>query len=203
MAVYEDAEARMNAVVRNAEVATKLGFDEALTVAIVMYLADEGLLEWIAQGFVRLTHLGINEIEEALATRTEPTEHFPAFVVTENYIQIGSMHGSQIQQATEGSIQAQESLDVEDLRRLLAEIRSATESLGLKDAQAKEVHAELATVEAQLESPRPKRSIIRQSLSTVRSISEGAAGGTLGAGAQGAAPHVVTLIQRALALLPS
>jgi hypothetical protein len=203
MAVYEDAEARMNAYVAKDKVATKLGFDRTFTDAIVMYLADEGLLEWVAQGFIQLTHSGINEIEEVLTTRTEPTEHFPAYVVAQNYIHIGSMQGSQqIQQGTQGSTQAQQSFDVEALRSLVAEIRHATGTSELSNDQAREVDAELATVEAQLGSPRPKASIIRESLSTVRAIFEGGAGSALGAGVKAAAPHVVTLIQQALALLP-
>ncbi len=41
------------------------------------------------------------------------------------------------------------------------------------------MRAELATLKAQSESPKPKRSIIRESLSSLRAVLEGAAGEVL------------------------
>jgi hypothetical protein len=49
--------------------------------------------------------------------------------------------------------------------------------LGLKSEAGAEAEAEAKTVEVQLDSPRPKASIILEGLKSIRAIVEGAAGG--------------------------
>jgi hypothetical protein len=85
------------------------------------------------------------------------------------------MHGSQIQQGTVHSQQHGQFLseaDREPLRELLDTLRAVLPKAGLAEEDHRQAEAELATVEAQLGSPRPKRSFIRASLETVRDLLE-------------------------------
>ena len=90
----------------------------------------------------------------------------------------GSVHHSQIQQDSESSpqIMASGGLDLQDLRALLGDIKANIDSVPLSRESKAELRAELATVESQVESPRPKPAIIREGLRSVRHILEGAAG---------------------------
>lgn len=57
---------------------------------------------------------------------------------------------------------------------------SHTRQLELVPELRTELESELATLEAQLASPKPKRNIVKESLSSVRAILEGAGGGVAG-----------------------
>jgi hypothetical protein len=182
-AVYDATDGSTDRFVNMNEIGEKLAFDEQLTDKIATYLVHEHLLEWAAMGgIIELTHWGVKEVEEVLSTPTEPTEHFPSLVVAENYINVGSIHGSQIQQATEGSVQTQAPLDVDPLRDLVEQIRAAEQTLELDDDDRRELQASVGTVDAQLGSSRPDRGILRTSLASAQRILEGAAGSGVAAG---------------------
>lgn len=180
--------------VRYQEIAAELGFDEELAAKIAGYLVEENLLEWAAMGgWISLTHWGVVEVEEAIAAPEQETEHFPALVVAENYLHVGSMVGSAVQQGTQGSTQIVESAqDVEALRRLVAELRETLGTLALDDEASEEADADLATLEAQLVSSRPKRAILREGFASLQRIIEGA----LGAGLATTAPQLPGLAER-------
>ncbi len=77
--------------------------------SIVDYLSDEGFLDIMGFGDddgrpVGLTHSGVKAIEVARSKPNEGTDQFPPAV---NIINVGSMHGSQIQQGTSASSQTQ------------------------------------------------------------------------------------------------
>ena len=97
---------------------------------------------------------------------------------------IGSMSHSQIQGGTSTSTQALQisEIDIEEARRLVEELNSSLSSLNLgRDEHAKLSH-EIATLEAQLGSPKPKSAIIRESSRSIRAILEGATGSALATG---------------------
>lgn len=160
---------------------TELGFDRETTQRITQYLRGEHLLDPKAiGGLIGLTHFGIKEMEQALSNPNKPTAHFPAVV---NVIQItGDVVGSQIQQATEGSQQIQ---ITQDTQRALAEFLSSLEK-GLTEIKAeantlRDLKADIETIKAQLSAAQPKRSIVREALSSIRSILEGAGAALLAA----------------------
>jgi hypothetical protein len=189
--VYDETGGSRTQFVSLKEIGDKLGFDDELTDKIVSYLVDEDLLDQVSQGFARLAHPGLKEVEEVLDTPDQATEHFPALVVAENYIRVGAMHGSQIQQGTTGSVQSQAPLDVDRLRDLVEEIRASSAALALGDDDQRELQASISTAEAQLDSSRPNRSILRESLSSTHRILESAVGSGLAA----AAPHLPQLVE--------
>lgn len=95
--------------------------------------------------------------------------------VTNNHI--GEMNNSQLQQHAQHSPQTLNAgLDIAVLQALVEDIKEAIATLGLQPEQAQELVAELATLHSQAGSPKPKVGIVRESLKSVRTIVEGAAG---------------------------
>jgi hypothetical protein len=92
--------------------------------------------------------------------------------------------GSSIQQGTTNSTQTStttiQSGAVEDLRKFveLASSLLAAETTG--SALWQEMHAEIETLRAQLTSPNPKVSIVRECLRSVGRLCESAAAGAIG-----------------------
>jgi hypothetical protein len=149
-------------------IGTRAGLDEDEAQAVAEYLVAEGLASWEAMGsMLGITHLGVVEVEESRTRPDRPTEHLAAF----NMI-VGNVYNSQIQQGTIGSIQLKEEPErlTSDVRALIKVFRQHLDALSLPDDQREEAEAELATLQAQAGSPKPKREIIRASLVTLRDI---------------------------------
>lgn len=193
--VYDKAAGNRMARMRMQEVAADLGLDEDEAFSVAQYLVDEGLLEWAAMGgLMAITHWGIKEIEEAIAAPDEATEHFPPLVIAQNYIQVGSMVGSAVQQGTQDSVQiASQGVDVGELRALVVDIRRAIESAQLEPGDRDEAVADLATLDAQLASPRAKPGILREGLASLQRIIESAVASGV---ASAAAPQLPELVER-------
>ena len=97
---------------------------------------------------------------------------------------IGSMSNSQIQGGTSGSTQAFEvsEIDLDEMRSLVKDIHASVSSLNLGPPERDELTQEIATLKAQLGSPKPKSAILRESSRSVRNILEGATGSALATG---------------------
>ncbi|PTS80456.1 hypothetical protein DBR33_01625 [Stenotrophomonas sp. HMWF022] len=104
-----------------------------------------------------------------------PMEVKAAQHVTNITNNIGSMHNSQLQQLSSGQQSYQMSENREELAAFLKELRSAAESKG----GAGQVLVDVDTVLVQLQSAEPKRGIVEESLKSLRTVLEGAAGGAL------------------------
>jgi hypothetical protein len=189
-AVYDESDGVAGRFVKFIDVGEVLGFDRKHSEELADYLVAEGLLEYVTMGTVALTHWGLKEMEQSLAAPEEPTEHFPSLVIAQNYLQVETMIGSQVQQGTTAS-QINAGTGGE-LVALVAEIRAALADLNLSDEQRDQVEVDLTTVEVQVNSPRPKAGVIRESLASARSVLEGA----LGSGLATTAPHLPALIER-------
>ena len=159
------------------ELGSELGFNRDEIGTICEYLNGEGLLEHrTVGGGIAITHYGVREIEEALAHPTKPTHYFPPV----NVIHIHHMEQSQIQQGTVGSTQsASFSFNAGAITSFVSELKAALPQLGLSQDASSEVDAEIKTIEAQLGSSRPKGSIVKESLASVRRILESASGGVI------------------------
>ena len=202
-ALYDESEGSTRALVPMDVISEQLGFDRQHSAKLADYFADEDLLRYAAVGpMLEITHWGVKEVEEALSAPEEPTEHFPPIVVAQNYLQVGTMSHSQVQQGTTSSTQLQRTLDIDALRELVAELRAITPELDLEAEQNDEYEADIETVAAQLVSPRPKVGILRESLSSVRAILEGAASAGVAAGAAHL-PRLIEEVARAITALPA
>jgi hypothetical protein len=97
---------------------------------------------------------------------------------------IASMSHSQIQADTANSQQilAHGSVDPAQILEFVGKARANLNSLALSAPAAAELQGELATLEAQAKSPKPKPAILRESAKSVRAILEGAGGGAVAQG---------------------
>jgi hypothetical protein len=85
----------------------------------------------------------------------------------------GPITGSVIQQGSHNAATVNYQTDVE---KILEEIRPLLNAAKLTSEAKQELRAEFATVEAQIQSPKPKHAIIRESLQSARHILEHAFG---------------------------
>ncbi len=111
--------------------------------------------------------------------------------VQEQHYHFGNVSDSQIQISSNGSTQTQANIrtDIEALKGLVQALGAA-----LADAKgdpADELRADIATLKAQAESPKPKWEIIKTTARSIRTVAEGAAGNVLASLAQ---PHIATLL---------
>jgi hypothetical protein len=105
---------------------------------------------------------------------------------------IQGVSGSQIQVNSPGARQ-QQGMSHEQLVELrkLVELVEGTLRGSSDSEDVRELRAEVATLRAQSESPKPKRSVVRESLSSLRAVLEGAAGELLASHL----PQAISLIQ--------
>ncbi|EGQ9322160.1 hypothetical protein DU972_003978 [Vibrio mimicus] len=96
---------------------------------------------------------------------------------------IGSMQNSQLQQASDNSHQSMD-FEVNDshVTEFVEILKSSIRQLHLNESDANELNAEVATIEHQLASPKPKKIILSESLKSVRNIIEGATGSIVATG---------------------
>lgn len=112
--------------------------------------------------------------------------------VQEQHYHFGNVSGAQIQIGSSGSTQTQTSTSSIDLAALKGMIKAMGEVLDRSQGEAvEELRAELATLKAQAESPKPKLEIIKAAARSIKSVAEGAAGSILAGLAQ---QHVATLL---------
>ncbi len=90
----------------------------------------------------------------------------------------GPVGQAQVQQATKSSTQSMESskLDYKKLLDFMSMLKESIEQVKIPNEIRDELYSEITTIEAQANSPKPKNSIISESLNTIRRILEGAGG---------------------------
>ncbi|MCB9833054.1 MAG: hypothetical protein H6807_11335 [Planctomycetes bacterium] len=183
-ALYEITNGDPMKLVDQWKLGTELGLDRDTTSLSCRYLSGEGLIEPRAiGGMIGITHDGVREVEDAQRHPDKPTDHFPSNVI--NILNINApVTGSAIAQGSEGSRQ---SVHIErertgQIRAVLEEIKAAMDQLGLDQNRREELTADIESAQAQLESPKPKRTIVRECLSSVRSVLEGVAANVLAHG---------------------
>jgi len=134
------------------------------------YLCGEGLAEFHAiGGTMGITHAGVVEVEEALDRQDQPTTHFPAI---QNIIHIATMTNSVIQQGTTNSNQTVtlSTSDKDLISTFLAAFKASEKDLRMNSETADEARAEIATIEAQLASPRPRANVIGPALKFLEDV---------------------------------
>jgi hypothetical protein len=173
--LYEKTEGNEHEMVNMWDLGNELGFDRAETDKISQYLVGEYLMEYAAMGgIINITHQGIIEVENAISHPEEPTQYFPPV----NIINIHHMESSQIQQGTVESTQSQhiESKTKNDISEFVELVKTKLPDLRLDAEDLAEIEADINTVQSQVSSSRPKKSILRECLSSMQRLLEGAAG---------------------------
>jgi len=146
---------------------------------IVHYLRGEGLL--IASGpsgetmRLTLTHKGVCEVEESRSRPALPTEHFPPLDTIEAML---SERASSKNNGTAkaGRLTALAESDRLEVLRITRSLQEWTSQLALDEEQRAEYSADIRTIEAQLDSPHPKKVLIRVALESIKCIAEKANG---------------------------
>ncbi|CAM2161448.1 AbiTii domain-containing protein [Paraburkholderia sacchari] len=113
----------------------------------------------------------------------------------ENQTVIHGMSNSQVQQGASQSSQTfvqQQAVDATAIASFITELRKQLDTLGLSEDARQEIEADIATVEVQGRSPKPRVLIIKEALKSIRSILENAAGGALA----GAVPSLLAELAR-------
>ncbi len=160
------------------ELGKELGFEQKLTDTVTQYLEGERLLEYTEMGGgIGITHYGVKEVEAALSNPEKPTHYFPPV----NIININNMVGSNIQQGTShsnqsGNIKLQ---NIPDINKFINKLKDDLSSISLPPDDKDEIETDIATIESQTESKRPKPNIIKESLNSIKRILEGASGSIL------------------------
>lgn len=117
--------------------------------------------------------------------------------VQEQHFYISNVSGSQIQISSNGSTQTQANRSGPTIEELIGLVQALGKAIdGAQGEDADELRAELATLKAQAESPKPKWEIIKATARSIKSVAEGAAGGLLAGLAQ---PHLAILLALAAA----
>jgi len=142
-------------------------------------LHGEGLVSLTMDGHMRITHAGVREVEDAFTKPQLTTAHFPAYV-----LDVQNMTNSSIQQGTNQSSVAitVTSGDVEFVRQLIACLQASIDQLQLSAQATAEMKSEIQTLASRVCSPKPKKVIITETLRSIRTILEGAAGNLIAAG---------------------
>ncbi len=92
----------------------------------------------------------------------------------------GPVQAAQVQQTSDSAMQfsTQMTVDFEPLKRFLEELQRKIEELVIAPEETRTLRADLDSVAAQLRSPKPKLSILKDCLTSLRNILENA-GGTI------------------------
>ena len=187
--LYRRLNGRSGMPINRKGLAEELGLDDETVEDAIDYLVGEGLAKIPTFEGVTITHSGVKEIEGALSEPDRPTKFFPPVSIVHFYSQnnigsnvqnnIGSQ--GQFQNATSGSTQTQSvaNNDLASLRAFVALLKGRLPGLELPKDDTEEIGSDIATLEAQLASTRPKKGIIKASLESVQRILENAAGDVL------------------------
>lgn len=146
----------------------------------IVEMARNKILDWALE----LEGQGI--IGEGMSFTTEEKN------AVQQHFHISNVSGSQIQISSNGSTQTQsnpEGTDISGLKGLIEALGSAFERV--QGDSAAELRAELATLKAQANSPKPKWEVIKATAKSIKSIAEGAGSNILAGLAQ---PHITTLL---------
>jgi len=168
-----------------------LGIQE--TKNIVRYLYNERLIDYTGMGGeISITHKGIVEVENAVSKPDVQSDYFPPL----NIINIQNMVNSQIQQ---GNAESSQSVDFSiannnDIKDFLELLKTKKSELNLSDVSERELDAEVRTIEAQLDSSRPKKSIIKECFLSIKSILEQSAATLIASGLTNQIPAIVALL---------
>ncbi|MDH4206529.1 MAG: hypothetical protein OEV45_13470 [Desulfobacteraceae bacterium] len=91
----------------------------------------------------------------------------------------GPVESPQIQQGSPKSsqISGSLSLDIKAVNEFITKLKSDVQSINISQNEKKEIDSEIRTLEAQIDSTKPKSGIIKESRQSIRRVLEGAGGG--------------------------
>ena len=152
------------------------GFDRELTVNIINYLENMGLIKWRGSGDISISRDGSIEIEAALSQPDKPTKHFAP---VDSLITVGDTKDTQRQ---EGRSKTQEIVVGKAMRErvqaLILLLKESIDTLNLEPDKKSDLTADIHTIEAQMTSSQPKTTVLAPCLDSIQEILKGTAGST-------------------------
>jgi len=126
----------------------------------------------------------INKLEDLKVKKEMIKSTFERQSPIVNIANIEQMIGSQLQQGTRDSIQEGtfEITNHEQLSDFIELLKSKLPELEISADDKSEIEADVATIEVQMKSNRPKTGIVRDSLQSIKRILEGASGAVIATG---------------------
>lgn len=189
--LYEKSNADPSQYIEDEELQKELGTTPAEFLPMIMELDSNGFVKMTQQA-TAISFPGIHEVERVESNPNRGTAYFPAM----NVMYVGQISNSPIQQGTYQSSQSVQLSggDVQPLMEFIRRLEEVIGELNLNSDDKMQAQAEIATVKAQTSAARPSRAIIRESISSLRRILEGAAGGAAGARANDWLGELINII---------
>lgn len=175
----------------------RLGLSDQKMGTIVNYLEGELLIKLrralgdeMTARTASITHVGVKEMERSEEHPEQPTDHFPPQAGIIINVR-GDMIGSAIQSNSAGATLHVDTGDImigteadEQIRRFLDEFDAKLSALQPEQTAGAlaEIAADVATVRGQLNSPKPKKNFIKESLASIRAVLENGMGGVVTSG---------------------
>lgn len=158
---------------------TSAGFDTQYTLFVpvtgtvrILDAVRNALLNWA----LKLEEDGVLGEGLTFTEREKQVVDSPSYNNVNNFF--GNVGVAEVQQAGRDAVQIrQDPLNLQAVRAFVEEVTSSLKQLALDNPLEAELKSELTTLSAQLESPKPKKNILRQSLTSIRSILEAVGGG--------------------------
>jgi hypothetical protein len=149
-------------------------FDRELTVTIINYLENMGLIKWRGSGDISISHDGSIEIEAALSQPDKPTKHFSPVGT------IIAASAAKYALSREDSPVTQNMLvsnaACERLQALILLLKESIDTLNLEPEKRRDLTADIHTIEAQMTSSQPKTNVLAPCLDSIQEILKGKAG---------------------------
>ena len=152
------------------------GFDREVTVNIINYLENTGLIKWRGSGDISISHNGSIEIEKALSQPDKSTKHFAP---VQSLITIGDTKDTQRQEGRGGTQEIVVGKTVcERVQALILLLNESIDTLNLEPEKRRNLTADIHTIEAQMTSSQPKATVLAPCLDSIQEILKGKAGST-------------------------
>lgn len=177
--LYDKSNASSSKFMSKLESMRDLNINDDEANEIIFYLSNEGLIHQLTlhNKEMMISHQGIKEVEDSLTKPTIATSHFPPQIYYNTTINASDKSIIQLQQGTTNSTQ-NSTFTVNDkdlLVSFIKELKSELKKLNLNFEDESEINSDIATIEAQLSSSRPKINFLKESILSVKNILEGAA----------------------------
>ena len=149
------------------------GFDRELTVNIINYLENMGLIKWRGSGDISISHEGSIEIKEALSQPAKPTKHFSPVATL---LTVDAAKDAQIREERPGTQDLLVSNAAgERVQALILLLKESIDTLHLEPEKRRDLTADIHTIEAQMTSSQPKTTVLAPCLDSIQEILKGKA----------------------------
>ncbi|MBB6482724.1 hypothetical protein [Spirochaeta isovalerica] len=186
--LYNATGGSKNELISAIELGKKIGLENNLSHDVAQYLSDEGLLEFAALGgIIRITHGGIQEIENAHEHPDIETKYFPPVNYINNIINIGGNSNAPIQMGNTNSTQVS-NINNSSNEEILKWIENLEKAINEEQLKNQELNEEIDTVKFLISKKNPKMTVIQESMNIIKNILLGVASNTVFQGLLAAFP---------------